>query len=291
MKPENRKEISRRLKLLARRSSGLVRPEFLTIRDADAISLADELGCHPGDVFEHALENDIWPERYVRNHNSFSAVEQAMLARSSVAVIGAGGLGGSVILLLARLGVGHLTVVDGDVFDESNLNRQALSRTDAVGCFKVEEAEKIVGSINPAIRVNAVCTYFDGNNAGRILDGADVAVDALDTISDRRKLEAACCDLGVPIVHGAVAGFEGRVMAIYPGDPGLKALYGETPPEALADDKGDETILGAPAVITSIVGTLQAMEVLKLLLGKGRIFQKRLAHLDLQSGRFSEFCF
>lgn len=239
------------------------------------------------EIYAEALKLGVYPCRYLRNRALLSAAEQLRLAQAQVAVVGAGGLGGQVIILLARLGVGHLTIIDSDRFDETNLNRQALSNRQTLKRLKTEVAAETVASINPGIRVTPYQVKLDESGAGEILAGVEAVVDALDNVPDRLMLEAACGRLGLPMVHGAIAGFEGRLMTILPGDPGLKQIYGTG---GQPDKKeSPEALLGTPAVTAALVGTLQVMEVLKLLLKRGRPFRGIMAYFDLENGRFEEF--
>jgi molybdopterin/thiamine biosynthesis adenylyltransferase len=207
-----------------------------------------------------------------------------------VAVIGAGGLGGTVILLLARIGVGFLTVVDGDVFDETNLNRQALCDTANIGVPKAEEAAKKVREINPAVEVSVFRQKINAANADSILVEVQVVADALDNIPDRMTIGSTAQKLGIPLVHGALAGFEGQVMTIFPEDPGLERIYGDV--QTPRNDPGrPEAVLGVPAPTPSIVATLQTMEVIKILLDRGQLIRNRMLHIDLEGGRFDSFSF
>ncbi|MBU4425393.1 MAG: HesA/MoeB/ThiF family protein, partial [Proteobacteria bacterium] len=199
--------------------------EVEILEDAQASKVAEECHSTLHNVYIEALTLGICPYRYLRNREAISLQEQLGLAKSRVAVIGAGGLGGQVILLLARMGIGTLVVVDYDVFDETNLNRQALSSMETLGKPKPEAAAATVSSINPAVKVIPCQVKLDSSNAPEILTGANVVVDALDNVQDRFLLERTTKKLGIPLVHGALAGFEGQVMTIFPGDPGLKHLY------------------------------------------------------------------
>lgn len=181
------------------------------LEEAPARQIADRYDCDLGDIYAAALEQGVWPYRYLRNRDILSASEQLQLAKSSAAVIGSGGLGGTVILLLARIGIGSLTVVDGDVFDETNLNRQALSEISNLGSPKVEEAGKKVADINPAVKMTIHRTAIEASNIESILSGVQVVVDALDNIPDRLMLCKTSQKLNLPLVHGALAGFDGQV--------------------------------------------------------------------------------
>jgi molybdopterin/thiamine biosynthesis adenylyltransferase len=193
-----------------------------------------------------------------------------------------------VILLLARLGVGHLIVVDHDLFDETNLNRQALCNEKSLGRPKAQVAVEAVGLINPGVKVTPHDARLALPEAPKLLVGSDVVVDALDNIPDRFVLERATKRLGVPLVHGALAGLEGWVMTIFPRDEGLGLLYGgeQVRPNEM---KSPEAVLGVPALTPSIIATLQAMEVLKIILNRGRIFRHNMVHVDLERGEFNEF--
>ena len=264
--------------------------QILVLEDDQATKTAAELGLTVHEVYKEALRLRVVPYRYVRNREAISVKEQLKLAEARVAVVGAGGLGGQVILLLARVGVGHLVVVDHDLFDETNLNRQALCSRESVGRPKSEEAVAVVRTINPGVDVTPHKAKLDDSNAREILDGSDVVVDALDNVPTRFALERAAKALGIPLVHGALAGFEGRMMTIFPEDPGLKNLYGSN--QAKVDDtKRPEAILGVPVLTPSFIANLQAVEVLKILLKRGKILRNIMLHVDLEGCQVSEFSF
>lgn len=264
--------------------------EVHVIEDRAATEIACQCGLSLHEIYTEALRSFVYPYRYIRNRDSITPAEQWKLAESQVAVVGAGGLGGQVILLLARIGVGRLIVVDHDRFDETNLNRQALCSQEVLQKPKAGTAAEAVAAINPGVRVMAHPVKIDADNIDRLLTGADVIVDALDNAPDRLVLQAAARRLGVPLVHGALAGFEGKIMTVFPGDPGLEQLYDATEAEE-ADPERPEALLGVPAVTASMIATFQAMEVLKILLHRGKIFRHVMAHIDLENGRFEEFRF
>jgi len=264
--------------------------EVEVLEDFQAASIADACQCTVHDVYSQALTLGICPYRYLRNREAISLKEQLRLAKSRVAVIGAGGLGGQVILLLARMGIGTLVVVDYDVFDETNLNRQALSSMETLGKQKPEAAAATVSSINPGVKVIPCQVKLDSSNAPEILTGANVVVDALDNVQDRFLLERTTKKLGIPLVHGALAGFEGQVMTIFPDDPGLKHLYRN---EGAGGDKSKrpESILGVPTLTPALIATLESMEVLKIILKREKIFRNTMVHVDLETGQINEFTF
>jgi molybdopterin/thiamine biosynthesis adenylyltransferase len=241
--------------------------------------------CHALDeVYRAALEQSILPERYLRNRASVSMAEQLQLARSDVAVVGAGGLGGQALLCLARLGVGRLRVVDPEVFEASNLNRQALCTTASLGRPKTEVARETLTGINPGVRIESCQDRLSPENAASMLQGADVVVDGLDSIQDRFTLEAAARELSIPMVHAAIDGFVVQVMTIFPGDPGLELIYGQERTTRVSP-------LGNPVFAPHLAATLQAAEVLKVLLNRGRPARNGLISADLESGDFSHFSF
>ena len=263
--------------------------ERTVIKDQEAINIASENKVDLYVIYNTALKKKILPYRYIRNLESITIDEQLKLLESSVSVIGAGGLGGQAIILLARLGVGNLTVVDHDEFDESNLNRQAFCTIDVIGKSKAETAKETLAKINPAVNVTAFHTRLDNSNADTILTGSEVIVDALDNISDRFILENQAKKLGIPLVHGAVAGFEGQVMTIFPEDAGMESLYGKnrnTNPE-----KSPVSILGVPCFTPAIIASYQIIEVVKFLLDREGLFRNMLFYMDLTKGEYRKLRF
>ena len=162
--------------------------------------------------------------RYSRNKNLMSDDEITLLSQKKVCVLGLGGLGGYIVEMLSRIGVGSLTLVDGDVFDETNLNRQLFSSMNNLGSSKALEAEKRVRGINPLTKVIPVYEFIDSSNAMKIIANHDVIVDALDSIDLRKYIAKVCTELNLPLVHGAIAGWYGQVATIYPNDTTLDIL-------------------------------------------------------------------
>jgi len=274
----------------ARRIKDLVGRDVHILDEVHADSIARDLGQTLLDVYRATLGLGIFPRRYLRNRDSLSLQDQLKLAESRVAIVGAGGLGGTVIQLLGRIGIGRLTVVDCDVFDETNLNRQVFCTRDWVGRPKALAVQEQMKAINPAVEVHAHILRLDSSNGPEILAGCRVVVDALDNVKDRLTLEALAKSLGIPFVHGALAGFEGQLMTVFPEDPGLKQIYGS------GDESGDaanrpEFLLGVPSITPSIVATLEAMEVLKILLNRGTPFRNKMVYIDLERGEWSQFSF
>ena len=234
-----------------------------------------------------ALENGVVPERYTRNMRTYSLSDQAALLRSHAAVVGLGGLGGGVTELLARAGVGPLTLIDGDRFEDSNLNRQLMSTMALLGQPKAAAAAARVQSVNPSVEATAHAVFLDPGNAGRLLDGAGVVVDCLDSLDSRRNLQRACRRLKVPLVAAAVAGFSGQLTAIFPGDGGFDLIYGPRDPDQPA--KGVETSLGTLPGTVTLMSSLECNEALTILLSGRSILRNRLLVVDLTAYSFEVF--
>ncbi len=260
------------------------------LREEQALEIARRHHGTLRGVYRETLKNNIIPYRYVRNRTILSAKEQLRLLESDVAVVGAGGLGGLVLEILARTGIGRIIVVDDDILEETNLNRQVLSSKDTLGQSKTETGASRVRAVNPAVDMALYRKKINEDNGKELLAGAAVIVDALDTIGDRLALEKTARALNIPLVHGAVAGFEGHVMTVFPEDQGLVLLYGETSlPES--EKQNAEAVLGVPAATPFVIAALQAMEVVKIILQRGDPLRNRMLHADLETGRFSEFSF
>jgi molybdopterin/thiamine biosynthesis adenylyltransferase len=252
-------------KLLGERARQRVRPDgtpYLSLLHKDEKAIADLSGKTLKEVQIAALQQEIMPERYCRNRKSLTTAEQIVLLRSHVAVIGQGGLGGTVTEILARIGIGRLTLVDGDVFEESNLNRQVLATVDTLGMKKAEVGKRRVQAINPAIEVQAVSEFLTNENGSIILDDADPAVDCLDSIPARFMLEKACREQNRAMVSAAIAGAAGQAMVIFPGDTGLRRIYGS--PEK-ANRQGVEKQLGTLPYAAIFMAAIECAEVVALL--------------------------
>lgn len=218
--------------------------------------------------------------RYAKNHNMLSIEEQDVLKNSSVCVVGCGGLGGYIIEMLARLGVGNITVIDGDRFDETNLNRQLNANEETIGISKALEAQKRVNLINSDVNVKARAGFLTQNNAINLLEYHDVVVDALDSIEMRFILQNTCASLNIPLVYGAIAGWYGQVATIMPGDHLLEKIYQGHREE---QKKGLEVQLGNPSFTPALIASIQVSEVLKLLIHRGVLLRNKLLIIDLFS--------
>ncbi len=252
-------------KLLKERARQQRRPDgtaYLSLLHRDEISIASLTGASPREVQISALLNDVIPERYCRNQRSLTSAEQILLLHSHVAVIGQGGLGGTVTEILARLGIGSLTLVDGDVFEESNLNRQLLATVDTLGMKKAETGGQRVRAINPAVEVEVINEFLTEKNGSAILAGAQLAVDCLDSIPSRFILEEACRESDIALVSAAIAGAAGQAMVIFPGDTGLRQIYGDSDS---TPQKGIETRLGTLPYAATFMAAVECAEVVSLL--------------------------
>jgi molybdopterin/thiamine biosynthesis adenylyltransferase len=237
-------------------------------------------------VEETALVHGLLPARYQRNRAMISIEQQLSLLRSKVAVFGCGGLGGYIIEELARLGVGRITVVDPDVFEEHNLNRQLLCTQELLGRKKVDAAARRVAAVNPAVRVRAFDVAFGQGNSAEILKGATVAADALDSIPVRLELAKACNDQNLPLVHGAIAGWSGHVAVQYPGENILQHLYA-----GKKTGYGVERKLGNPSFTPAVIASLEVAEIVRILLGTEPLLPRRYLAMDLYHMEFTEIFF
>ncbi len=222
--------------------------------------------------------------RYNRNVSALSEEECNLLSSKRVVVVGCGGLGGIVIEDLARIGVGHIRVIDGDVFEESNLNRQIIMTEADLGRKKAECAADRVRSINSLVEVEPVVAYLDRKNSGSHIRGFDCVVDCLDNLEGRFWLAHAANNLGIPIVYGAIAGWFGQVCTIFPGDESFPEIYGTL-------DNGTESQhkqLGNLPFTAHSIAAIQAAECVKVLLGRGDCIRNRLLMVDLFGGTAEE---
>ena len=179
---------------------------------------------------------------------------QTKLTNSRVLCLGAGGLGSPVIQYLAAAGIGHLTIVDDDVVEISNLQRQVIHRTSDVGCPKAESAERFVNDLDPNISVNAINARIDENNARELFEGHHLIVDGTDNIPTRYIIDETCRNLGIPWVYGSVYRFEGQVSVFnFKGGPTYRDLFPEAPPDDLLPSCSEAGVLG---VLPGLIGSL-----------------------------------
>ncbi|WP_374318772.1 molybdopterin-synthase adenylyltransferase MoeB [Pseudoxanthomonas kaohsiungensis] len=231
-------------------------------------------------------------ERYSRHLrlDEVGVEGQRRLERSRVLLVGAGGLGSPAAFYLAAAGVGHLRLVDDDVVDRSNLQRQILHVEAAIGQAKVESARERLAALNPRVVVEGIRERATSANVEALLEGMDVVVDGSDNFPVRYLLNDACVKLGKPLVYGAVQRFEGQASVFDAGRhrgrcPCYRCLFPEPPPPQFAPSCADAGVLG---VLPGIVGLLQANEAIKLLLGIGQGLAGRLLQFDALAMRFRE---
>jgi sulfur-carrier protein adenylyltransferase/sulfurtransferase len=212
---------------------------------------------------------------------------QSRLLAASVLVVGAGGLGSPAALYLAAAGVGRLGIVDDDLVDESNLQRQVLHSTAALGEPKVESAEQRIRGLNPDVDVVAYRERLSSGNIDQILDGDwEVIVDGADNFPTRYLLNDASVWHGIPVVHGSIFRFEGQATVFAPGaGPCYRCLFPQPPPPELAPSCAEGGVLG---VLPGVIGSIQGSETLKLVLGIGEPLVGRLLLYDALAGSFDE---
>lgn len=248
---------------------------------------------HGYPVEQPARLTDAQLERYSRHLLLPEVGErgQARLLDARVLLLGAGGLGSPSALYLAAAGVGTLGLVDNDAVDASNLQRQVIHGTDRVGTPKVESAAKTLTNLNPDVRVVPFQERLTRENVDRIFDwtddrgrGWDVIVDGLDNFPTRYLVNDASVWKRIPVVHGSIFRFDGQVTTFLPGEgPCYRCLYPEPPPPHLAPSCAEAGVLG---VLPGIVGTIQATEAVKLILGRGEPLVGRLLSYDSMKMEF-----
>jgi len=212
---------------------------------------------------------------------------QAKLLKSKVLLIGAGGLGSPTALYLAAAGVGRLGIIDDDVVDASNLQRQILHTTDRVGMAKTESAKKTLQALNPDVAVDEHRLRLQRDNALELFSKYDLVVDGSDNFRTRYLVNDACVLLEKPNVHGSIFRFDGQATTFVPGGgrPCYRCLFPEPPPPELAPSCQEAGVLG---VLPGIIGMIQAVEAVKLLLGKGEPLIGRLLLYDALEQKFRE---
>ncbi len=225
--------------------------------------------------------------RYAR-HTMLPEVGEAgqiALLKAKVLCLGAGGLGSPATFYLAAAGVGTLGIIDDDVVDASNLQRQILHSTDRVGTPKVESAEKTLRGLNPDVKVVPMRARLSSENVMEVLKGYDVIVDGVDNFPTRYLLNDASLKLRKPVVHASIFRFEGQVTCFIPGQGCYRCLYPQPPPPDMAPSCQEAGVLG---VLPGVVGVLQATEAIKIILGIGKTLSGRLLIYDALGTTFRE---
>ncbi|MDD4364782.1 MAG: HesA/MoeB/ThiF family protein [Synergistales bacterium] len=240
--------------------------------------LSFESGLSLKEIQLAALKEGLTPQRFERNMGTLGREGQIKLLRSTVAVAGCGGLGGLIIDLLARSGVGMMHIADGDTFAPSNLNRQILSSEEHLGKEKAATAAERVRSINEALEVRLFGGYLDEKSIAPFLEEVDVAVDALDNNRSRRLLLKGCRERGIPLVHGAIGGFWGQIQVIRSGE---RALFEEE-----TSDRGIEKETGNPPFTPAVIASLEVTETVKILAGLPSLPGGVMLWIDLERLEF-----
>ncbi len=211
---------------------------------------------------------------------------QRRLKGGSVLCVGTGGLGSPLLLYLAAAGVGRIGIVDFDVVDTSNLQRQIIHGTSTIGVSKVQSAKARLLDLNPSIQIDVYEEPITSENALRILGPYDVVVDGTDNFPTRYLINDACVILGKPNVYGSIFRFEGQITVFnHLGGPNYRDLYPEPPPPGLVPSCAEGGVLG---ILPGVVGTIQATEVVKILIGKGTTLAGRLLTYDALNMKFRE---
>jgi len=241
--------------------------------------------------YEVELPRRLTPEQRERYSRHFLLPEigqegQQKLLDAKVLLLGAGGLGSPTALYLAAAGVGTIGIVDNDVVDLSNLQRQVIHTTDRIGVSKVDSAEESMKAINPDVEVVKYDERLDASNVMRIIEGYDVIVDGLDNFPTRYLINDASVRLQIPVVSASILGFDGQLSVFKPYDgPCYRCLYPVPPPAELAPSCGANGVLG---VLPGTMGLLQATEVVKLVVGAGEPLVGRLLLYEALSATFTE---
>jgi sulfur-carrier protein adenylyltransferase/sulfurtransferase len=259
---------------------------------ADVVSVEGGFGRWKDEGREWKVPAALTPQQRNRYHRHLLLPEvgvdgQQKLLEARVLLLGAGGLGSPAALYLAAAGVGTIGIIDMDVVDESNLQRQILHNIDRVGEPKVDSAKKTLTMLNPDVDVVTYDTRLNASNVMDILAGYDVVVDGADNFPSRYLLNDASVKLGIPVVHGSIFRFEGQVTVFDPRNgPTYRDLLPQPPPAEFAPSCAEAGVLG---VLPGIIGSIQALEAIKLILGLGDSLSGRILAFDALELSFREF--
>ncbi|MPM18275.1 Molybdopterin-synthase adenylyltransferase [bioreactor metagenome] len=223
--------------------------------------------------------------RYERNYKTISVEDQKKLADSTIAIVGCGGLGGTMAEEFARLGVGRLILVDGDTIDETNLNRQLFSTEYNIGAKKVEAARQRLQAVNSSVELTLIDDWFNQDNAADIFSGANLVCDALDSIQRRIDLEQSCHRLNKPLVYAGIAGWFGMLGVSLPGDYSVLKVF----KDGRENDRGMEKIWGNPAFTPWVMSSLAAAESVKIIVGREPALRNSWLQADLLYMEFETF--
>lgn len=218
-------------------------------------------------------------ERYQRNLGTVGLEGQAKLLAAKVLVVGAGGLGGMVLELLARHGVGYIRIVDYDVFQTHNLNRQLLATSDTIGRSKVEVAAARLKLVNDDVCVEPLQVRFNMENAQKLLEGMDIVIDCIDSAQDRLLLSRFAQLTGIPLIHGAIAGKIGQVLVVTPLSRGLEYIYA-------SEAKSLPPAVGNPPMTVAIAAALEVQQAVRLIVTGNADLTDQLLVFDLDASSF-----
>ena len=221
----------------------------------------------------------MFTERYAKTIGTLTQDEVSALHGKRVCVVGCGGLGGYILEMLARIGILNITAVDGDVFSESNLNRQILCTEKNIGEYKAGAAAQRIKEINSEVQASAHTMYLDEKNAAEILRNHDAIIDALDNVRSRLLLEKQAEMLNIPLIHGAIREWFAQIAVIMPGDRILSRLYGAS----------NNTSPSVPPFTPAFCASLQVSETIKLLCGKESPARSRFLIFDLFDNSMNSF--
>jgi sulfur-carrier protein adenylyltransferase/sulfurtransferase len=211
---------------------------------------------------------------------------QKKLKAASILIIGAGGLGSPIAMYLAAAGIGCIGLVDMDIVEVSNLQRQIMHGTDDIGTLKIESARKAIAQINPFVKVNTYQEKFTSDNALDIAKEYDIIIDGTDNFPTRYLVNDVCVLLGKPNVYGSIFRFEGQASVFWAKKgPCYRCLYPEPPPEGLVPNCAEGGVIG---VLPGMIGTIQANEAIKIILNQGQPLYNRLLVLDALAMQFRE---
>ncbi len=280
--PQSLAEVIENVAMPKQMPDGSLEPT-LTVSQIETLSLRFNMEAKAVEIA--ALEDGIFPERYARNFRTYAPADQIRLLQSRVTVVGLGGLGGTLTESLARSGVGHMNLIDGDRFEDHNLNRQLFCTQDRIGTAKAVAAAERVCRINNSVTVQSHSQFLDAKNAASLLNDCHVVVDCLDNIASRFVLEAAAKSAGIPMVSAAVAGLSGHITTILPEDEGLELIYG--PPQTLEELKGAEKTLGCLPQAVIHIAAAESAEVIKVLLGRNdNLLRDKLLMIDMDANTY-----
>lgn len=206
----------------------------------------------------------------------FTNEEIKILENKRIAVIGCGGLGGYVLEMLARFGIGEIVIVDYEVFNAKNISRQVMSNQASLGKYKVNEAVMWIKQVNPFIYLKGIIEKLNKDNAQQILKGCDMVMDCVDNVETKFILQDTCEQLDIPLIHGAVEGWTGQVSTILPNDKTLDKLY---------KDEDIDKQMERSSFIPAAVASYQVTECIKVLLEKGEILRNKVLFIDLLNNK------